>query len=120
MNGITLNQKDLMGGVAARSVERGPTRPPLERYVQAAGNDGAVSKTQEQHSRLVERTEKAVAKLARETDLDFEIDREDGHVIVRVFDKESGKLLREIPPDELNLFARQTVGQSGRLIRTSV
>ena len=64
-------------------------------------------------------THEAIAKLVRGTQLEFEFEENENRVIVRVFDKESGKLLREIPPSEVVDLSRSTQHGKGRLISRS-
>lgn len=58
--------------------------------------------------------------LVRGTKLEFEFDKTDKRVVVRVYDKESGDLLRQIPPEELSRLVDESrslkTEAKGRLI----
>lgn len=50
-------------------------------------------------------------------DLEFSIDEETGRTIVRVRDADSGKLIRQIPPEEILSIAESLDTASGLLFR---
>jgi flagellar protein FlaG len=50
-------------------------------------------------------------------DLKFSVDKDSGRTIIKVTDSETGKLIRQIPPDEVLAIARQLAEYSGMLIK---
>jgi flagellar protein FlaG len=56
--------------------------------------------------------EEVVAKINHELDLqsvarEFRIDEKSGRTVVRLYDKNTGKLIREVPPKQLAQLSRQ-------------
>lgn len=73
---------------------------------------------QAQGKEMVERIRDIIDRYSkRATALEFQIDREGGAVVVKVVSKESGKLVRQIPPDEFLKLQETLQGmQSGGLL----
>jgi len=53
-------------------------------------------------------------------DLDIEIDKETGIVVVKVVDRESGEVIRQIPPEETLAIAKNLDTVQGVLFRSKV
>jgi uncharacterized FlaG/YvyC family protein len=85
--------------------------PERERQTAPGGSD---------QSRMEERIRAESARLFKGTELEFEFEERNNRVVVRVFDKESGRLLREIPPGEVTELSRSTRQGKGRLISRAV
>ena len=51
------------------------------------------------------------------TDLQFSVDKDTNRVIVKVLDKESGEVIRQIPPDEVISIAKALDTIRGLIIR---
>jgi flagellar protein FlaG len=50
-------------------------------------------------------------------DLKFSVDRESGRTIIKVTDSETGKVIRQIPPDEVLAIAQHVTDFSGMLLK---
>ena len=49
----------------------------------------------------------------------FQVNPESGRVFIHVVDQDSGEIIREIPPEELQRLASALKEMSGRLVNTS-
>lgn len=68
----------------------------------AEASEGRKKNTQELAEKLKEAAERSNAYFTRsETQLQFEIGDRTGRTVIRVVDKSSGEVVREIPPEEL-------------------
>ncbi|MCQ4277973.1 flagellar protein FlaG [Pseudomonas stutzeri] len=80
-----------------------PTAAPVDQVSQAgvinqASDDTKAAHAENAHS-AVERFQSLVQDLQR--NLDFSVDDSSGQVVVKVMDGESGKLIRQIPSEDL-------------------
>ena len=64
--------------------------------------------------KIKEATNEVLAQL--NIQLDFEIDKTLGKIIVKVINKETGKVIRQIPPEEMLKIAKRMEEMSGILI----
>ena len=70
--------------------------------------------TKDELEKIKEATNEVLAQL--NIQLDFEIDKTLGKVIVKVINKETGKVIRQIPPEEMLKIAKRMEEMSGILI----
>ena len=76
----------------------------------------AASSAREMAERLREAAERANEYFVRtDTRLEFEVSQRTGHTIIRVIDRESGDIIREIPPEDLVSFAEKAIELRGLL-----
>ncbi|GAB6161264.1 flagellar protein FlaG [Desulfothermus naphthae] len=79
------------------------------------GKKGLIQKlTGDELEKVKEATNEVLAQL--NIQLDFEIDKTLGKVIVKVINKETGKVIRQIPPEEMLKIAKRMEEMSGILI----
>jgi flagellar protein FlaG len=107
--------KDL--GRESRGVEESqPSNPPqgVERVVsirqaQALGSLSAANSTQAVSKAEVERAVEQMKDFAQvmSRQLQFDVDDESGRTVIRVLDKDSGDVIRQIPSEEVLALARQ-------------
>src|SRR5262245_38612156 len=74
-----------------------PQRDPTRDATAAAGDQQARADGQRRHA---ERELARALRLPADTRLAISVDRDDEQVRFQIFDRASGKLLREVPPDE--------------------
>ncbi|MBB3046374.1 hypothetical protein FHR99_000610 [Litorivivens lipolytica] len=65
-------------------------------------------------SETVERLNKVLQERARE--LEFSVDEDSGHIVVRVIHKESGEVIRQLPPEVVLRFADAFTKGTGSLV----
>jgi flagellar protein FlaG len=92
----TENEQDVNGKTSSASTE--------VRQTEQDRLQGSASAEQKDES-MDQKIERAVAKLNdyvqnAERKLEFQVDEESGHTIVRVYDKHSEELIRQIPEEE--------------------
>lgn len=75
--------------------------------------------SREQIKQVVEEIRKSLSQTAA-NNLQFSIDDETGQTIVRVTDKQTGELIRQIPSEELVELAKSLDRMQGMLLRQQV
>jgi flagellar protein FlaG len=50
-------------------------------------------------------------------DLRFSVDKDSGRTVIKVVDSETGKVIRQIPPDEVLSIAKHLADSSGMLLK---
>lgn len=106
-------------GTPAKKVSEAKAQAP---QADAAGAEGApevVSKEALEAS--IEKLRDQVQSAQR--DLEFQVDDTTGHTVVKVMDRESGELVRQIPPKEVLQLAKRAAeqdGQGGLLLSTKI
>jgi flagellar protein FlaG len=107
--------KDL-GRESRRVEESQPSNPPQGvervasiRQAQALGSLSAANPTQAVSKAEVERAVEQMKDFAQvmSRQLQFDVDDESGRTVIRVLDKDSGDVIRQIPSEEVLALARQ-------------
>lgn len=107
----TLEQKLLKSQQENRIDQTVPTKDILKEK----GKKGLIQKlTGDELEKIKKATNEVLAQL--NIQLDFEIDKTLGKVIVKVINKETGKVIRQIPPEEMLKIAKRMEEMSGILI----
>ncbi|WP_461833347.1 flagellar protein FlaG [Desulfothermus sp.] len=107
----TLEQKLLKSQQENRIDQTVPTKDILKEK----DKKGLIQKlTKDELEKIKEATNEVLAQL--NIQLDFEIDKTLGKVIVKVINKETGKVIRQIPPEEMLKIAKRMEEMSGILI----
>ncbi|GAB6886700.1 hypothetical protein JCM13304A_01980 [Desulfothermus okinawensis JCM 13304] len=106
----------------------------LEKKLQSSQRDSEVTQISTDEDLLNKRDKKSLIQKLSEDDLkkikdatnevlaqigiqlDFELDKNLGKVIVKVINKETGKVIRQIPPEEMLKIAKRMEEMSGVLI----
>jgi flagellar protein FlaG len=113
---VVVSGKTPQEGVTGESgVEQAPKRSTPEREDARPNEPEKVD-----FEKVAEEVKEKSNRLFKGTDLEFEFRQEENRIIVRVFDKESGNLLREIPPEEVVSLAKTTKAGKGRLFSRAV
>lgn len=117
-NGVKLESAQ---GTAATSLETGHSLPPAE--AQAKPLAAEVAAKQEEYERLdlksaLSEVNDHLKNIQR--DLQFEVDEESNHTIVRVVDSETGDIVRQIPAEEFLRLAKRMEELDGLLMSERV
>jgi len=105
------------------------TRPASEQKVAGGRSNPSSESGQKEDARALERLRETVEeKPEKETlaekllgrTLRFEIDRELNQVVVKVIDKESGEVIRQIPPEEYIQILKRLQDMGGALLDREV
>ncbi len=105
------------------------TRPASEQKVAGGRSNPSSESGQKEDARALERLRETVEeKPEKETlaekllgrSLRFEIDRELNQVVVKVVDKESGEVIRQIPPEEYIQILKRLQDMGGALLDREV
>ncbi|HNY26922.1 MAG TPA: flagellar protein FlaG [Candidatus Sumerlaeota bacterium] len=84
------------------------------------------SETQQQKSQNVQETETSAKQGIREalqaaekrsTELSFSVDKDNGELIVKVVNKETGEVVREVPPEEIREMRKALAEMKGFLVK---
>ncbi len=132
MNTIETQQKfDIRGASPPEPSEKSPEAPQPKAVTapapEAPAPEAAASETAAPPSagletpsleEAVQAIQDYVDSLGR--DLNFAVDEETGKVVVKVFRQSDGKLIRQIPSEELLNVARHTTGPEGLLLQEKV
>jgi flagellar protein FlaG len=105
------------GATTARPVEPQRTSAPAEMVSQASLPSDQPSR--EQVKKAVEEMRKSLSESAS-SNLQFSIDDDTGQTIVRVTDRQTGELIRQIPSEELVALAKSLDRMQGMLLRQQV
>jgi len=82
--------------------------------------------TQQQKSQNVQETETSAKQGIREalqaaekrsTELSFSVDKDNGELIVKVVNKETGEVVREVPPEEIREMRKALAEMKGFLVK---
>ncbi|MEO3947295.1 flagellar protein FlaG [Gorillibacterium sp. CAU 1737] len=129
---MSANDLSITGTGAATSVDRTMPIKPVKVNVSEAGNNTGksigtvkelkqaelsgenISISDEQLIRSIERAIKAMEGAS--TQLDFSIHGKTKQIMVKVLDKESGKIIREIPPEKTLDFVAKMWEMAGILV----
>ncbi|MEJ2042585.1 MAG: flagellar protein FlaG [Reinekea sp.] len=92
----TENEQDVNGKTSSASTEVRQTEQDRPQ---------GLARAEQKEESMDQKVERAVAKLNEyvqnaERKLEFQVDEESGHTIVRVYDKHSEELIRQIPEEE--------------------
>lgn len=92
---------------------------PAATEVEAAAQTSAAPTARpslEQVGQAVEKVQQSITQVAS-SDLQFEIDNETGQTLVRITDKTTGELIRQIPSEEMVELAKSMDRMQGTLLR---
>jgi uncharacterized FlaG/YvyC family protein len=92
------------GGNPAPSVTPAVQPQEQEAPVQAAKNEHAIVKQQQQSKPTPQETEKASLPITNNSNvfLKFKVDENSSNITVYVVDRETKRIIRSIPPEEMN------------------
>ncbi len=90
----------------------------LEDFIEKANDQKVKELDDEQKKKLMEKIKEKINKLLSQWNiqLDFIIDNDLDRVVVKVKNKETGKIIRQIPPEEMLRIAKSLEEVSGLLL----
>ncbi len=114
------SQQDRTGIVSTEKnrVQTAPPKPSGNSPVDRIAVKETAAKKSEELQRSVRSIQKFLDSIGRE--LKFEINRDTGDVVIKVFRKSDGELIRRIPPDSVLEHAQSNRGIEGLLLEKKV
>ena len=108
------------GGVSPRPATPKPAPPaagnglPVRQELPGSGNTGPGASVASDVRQAVTRINDYVQAFRR--DLQFQVDKDTDHVVVRVVDSDSGEVIRQIPSEEVLAVARNLEKAQGLIL----
>lgn len=104
----------------AKSGESGSSKnpAPARQEKKAEASEKSPVGNRERIERMVEAMDNYVKSIQR--DLEIQVNQDTGDIVIKVLSRESGKIIREIPPENLLKLASKMEEMAGVLFQKSV
>jgi len=112
ISSVTGTFRQLRSVDGGRAAETGKTEAPTGKNVPAVG------KSEPEVRELAKKLNVATKSIGR--DLRFEVDMESGRSVIQVLDRDTGEVIRQIPPEKARLYVSESGAVALRLYDSEV